>query len=133
MDLLTKVASFGLRPADYDAGALNERARALANEAANGRITDTTALALFDVSLSRSVLRLLADLSVGRVDPLSLGFTLPEPADVDIAALALGVSRATDVRSAISRAADRASTPPTPRAIRQSSWTPSRRSSGAMG
>lgn len=107
IELLARVASLGLRPADYDAGPLSESARGLANAAANGRIADTTVLARFDVALSTSVLRLLADLSAGRIDPRSLGFALLEPDDIDLAALALGVSSADDVRSAISAAEPR--------------------------
>lgn len=107
IDLLAHVASLGLRPADYDAGPLAESARVLENAAANGRIADTTTLAQFDVALSRSVLRLLAHLSAGRVDPRSLGFALPPPDPIDLPTLALGVSSADDVRSAISAAEPR--------------------------
>jgi murein L,D-transpeptidase YcbB/YkuD len=104
IDLFRRVESLGLRPGDYDPELLAERARTLADAAVRGRVAGAMELAQFDVMLSRSVLRLLVHLSVGRVDPRSLGFALPKPDEIDVASLAYQVSRASDVQLAFSAA-----------------------------
>lgn len=97
IDALGAVATRGLVPADYDGDALRSEA-ALA-------FSSDTAVARFDVALSRSMIRLLADLHMGRTTPQLVGFDLPSAhARLDLAALMLTVSRASDVPAAISTA-----------------------------
>ena len=61
--------------------------------------------ARFDVALSTSVVRLLADLHLGRVDPATAGADLPDAHDeLDLASFAMAVAQATDVSAAVERA-----------------------------
>jgi murein L,D-transpeptidase YcbB/YkuD len=61
-----------------------------------------TDAAEFDVVLSQSLIRLLAGVRIGRVDPVAAGFAAPNDyADVDIAALLGAVATSRDVASAI--------------------------------
>lgn len=98
--ILRDAPSRGLRPADYDVDALAAQAAAL------GRGTDgATATAAFDDALTRSVVRFVTHLHEGRVAPETMGFHLPDAhRNVDFAAMALAVSRASDVRAAIAAA-----------------------------
>ena len=83
--LLGNASAEGLDPEDYGADALGKRMRALASGAAEE--ADATA---WDLELSRSVLRYLRDLHVGRVDPRRLGFRVgARTSDPDFAALLL--------------------------------------------
>ncbi|HUP62450.1 MAG TPA: L,D-transpeptidase family protein [Thermoanaerobaculia bacterium] len=54
-----------LRPADYDRGLWQQRVVHLTNE---------TAIAEFDVAMTSALARYASDLSIGRIDPLSLDF-----------------------------------------------------------
>ena len=87
----------GLVPADYGTEALAALADGL-----NARAGSPAEIARFDVALSRAVVRLLADLHMGRVDAQAVRFDLPPTHDqLDFAELALAISRANDVRAAI--------------------------------
>ena len=86
----------GLQPDDYDARGLDDWASRIV--VAPAGLTETTR---FDVSLSRSLLLLLRHLREGRVDPLSVGFSLSRRGDIDLAGVARDVSRADDVSAAI--------------------------------
>lgn len=86
----------GLQPDDYDARGLDDWASRIV--VAPAGLTETTR---FDVSLSRSLLLLLRHLREGRVDPLSVGFSLSRRGDIDLAGVARDVSRADDVSTAI--------------------------------
>ncbi|HEU4631945.1 MAG TPA: peptidoglycan-binding protein, partial [Gemmatimonadaceae bacterium] len=98
IDVLAGAETRGQQPAAYDAAALQARADALAG----GRSVPASTVASFDVTLSTTLMRLLAALHAGRVDPRTLGFRLPDAhAHVDLAALVLDVSRAPDVAVAI--------------------------------
>ncbi|HET9002535.1 MAG TPA: L,D-transpeptidase family protein, partial [Gemmatimonadaceae bacterium] len=104
--LLRTVEERGLRPADYDAAPLGEEEAALGG--ANPPAGDAPRIARFDVSVSRAVMRLLAHLHAGRVDPRALRFDLPEThRDADLAALTIAVSRAADPAAAIAAAEPR--------------------------
>ena len=95
MDVLGAAETRGLPAARYGVDSL----RALAASAG----ASPADAARFDVALSRTVVRLLADLHMGRVDPAAVRFDLPNVHDrVDLAALAATVARATDVASAVS-------------------------------
>lgn len=103
--------SRGLRPADYDAAALQSGFASIAaavssrvaDGAAGGAVaTDVAAAARLDVELSLQMMRLVAHLHAGRVDPRTVGFRLPETHDtLDLASLALTISRASDVAAVI--------------------------------
>lgn len=95
-EFLAQVQQLGLQPEDYDAEVLRDWTGRLA-----GASPGLTELGNFDVSLSRSLLLLLNDLSQGRVDPASLGFSLPRRNDVDLASVARDVSRTEDVSATI--------------------------------
>jgi murein L,D-transpeptidase YcbB/YkuD len=95
--ILATADTRGLVPADYGADALAALVDSLG--ARSGSVAE---VARFDVTLSRAVVRLLADLHMGRVDPRALRFELPETHDqLDLAELASAVSRAGDVRAAV--------------------------------
>ena len=97
--VLTAAADRGLRPERYDASSLGSEASVLERADAGD---DDERVARFDVGLSRAVMRLLADLHAGRVDPRALRFHLPEThARIDLVGLTLDVSRANDVSAAI--------------------------------
>lgn len=84
----------GLRPADYGAVALGSESATLAG--AVGPV-DAAGLARFDIALSRALLRLIADLHAGRVDPHALRFYLPEThGRIDLAAMVRDASVAPD-------------------------------------
>ena len=96
---LATVETRGLRPADYEASALGAEAATLA---ATGTAAEAPRLARFDVDLSRALMRLLAHLHAGRVDPGMLRFHLPEThLQIDLVRLALDVSEASDPTAAI--------------------------------
>lgn len=91
--LLEDASSRGLDPRDYAAGGLAASAAELEGRAS----VDSTGLARFDVALSRSLLRFLADLHEGRANPRVLRFHLPDAhRGLDLAAIAADVSRAAD-------------------------------------
>lgn len=93
--LLRAAEDRGLRAADYDAAPLGAEWADLA--AASPLVSDAPRIARFDLSLSRAVMRLLAQLHAGRVDPRALRFHLPEThRDADLAALTIAVSSAAD-------------------------------------
>ena len=95
MDVLDSAEARGLPAARYDVGAL----RALAATAGASQAD----AARFDVALSRAVVGLLADLHMGRVDPVAAGADLPNAhARVDLAALVGLVARSPDVAAAVS-------------------------------
>lgn len=90
--------SRGLEPADYGAARLRSMLEALESTSE----PDSERLAKLDVTLSRAVLAMLADLEWGRVDPASLRVDIHvarDDHDLDPAALAL--SRANDVGTVI--------------------------------
>ena len=94
---LEAVETKGLEAADYDVDALRR--------ATAGSFDSDSAVVRFDVSLSRAVVHMIADLHLGRTIPSAVGFDLPSAHDdVDLAALVLAVSRADDVPAAISGA-----------------------------
>jgi L,D-transpeptidase YcbB len=72
--VLLDAATRGLHPDDYDAPALDLRARALSST----RTPSARDVAWFDVALSVGVLRHVADVRLGRVDPrtLSIGINV---------------------------------------------------------
>jgi murein L,D-transpeptidase YcbB/YkuD len=103
--LLADADARGLRPADYDAAALGSELAALVATAAP---LDAARLARFDLSLSREMLRLVAHLHAGRVDPQALRFELPEThRRSDLDALVLAASRSSDPAAAIAVAEPR--------------------------
>lgn len=78
-----------------------ETLRALAAVAGNSPAD----AARFDVAMSRSAAELIASLHMGRIDPTSVRFNLPNAHDqVDLAALVAGIASASDVSAAIARA-----------------------------
>jgi len=104
IDFLGRVNTKGLVPADYGADSLGAQARALAASQA----PTVTEVVRFDLSISRSLVRVLGHLHRGRVDPHTLGFDLPDPHDgLDVTALATAVSAAADVPSTIASAEPR--------------------------
>ena len=95
--ILATADTRGLVPADYGADVLAALADSLS--ARSGPVAE---VARFDVALSRAVVRLLADLHMGRVDPRALRFELPETHDqLDLAELTSAVARADDNIAAI--------------------------------
>jgi murein L,D-transpeptidase YcbB/YkuD len=89
--LLSTASDDGLLPETYLQAALSRQAGAL-REAGD---VPADAAAAFDIALSRSVLRYVTHLHVGRLDPRRLGFALVVPAEShDFAA---------DVRAAVER------------------------------
>jgi L,D-transpeptidase YcbB len=75
---------------------------------ADPAVSDAPRLARFDLSLSRAVMRLLAHLHAGRVDPGALRFELPEThRQTDLAAMTIAVSAAADPIAAIAAAEPR--------------------------
>ncbi len=95
----------GLRPAEYDVAALQSGFASISGRATAGGAdvaADVTAIASLDVELSLQLMRLMAHLHAGRVDPRTVGFRLPEMHDwLDLASLALTISRSPDVAAAI--------------------------------
>jgi murein L,D-transpeptidase YcbB/YkuD len=84
IEVLGDAATRGLHPDDYDAPALEQRARAQSST----RAPSARDVAWFDVALSVGVLRHVTDVRVGRVDPrtLSIGINV-EPKRVDLVRL----------------------------------------------
>jgi murein L,D-transpeptidase YcbB/YkuD len=82
--LLLDADARGLHPDDYDAPALAQRA----SELAAARMPAARDIAWFDVALSVGILRHVADVRLGRVDPrtLSIGINV-EPKRVDLVRL----------------------------------------------
>lgn len=98
--VLEGIADRGLVPEDYGAAALHSMSDSLTRGP-----RDSLAATRFDARLSRAIVRLLADLHLGRVSPESLRFELPEShAGLDLAALAASVAGAADVAAAIAAA-----------------------------
>ena len=75
MRVLSSAADEGLEPDDYGVETLRTLLQASAST------PEPEAMARADVALSRSVLRYLRDLHLGRVDPRSVGFVLDVPRD----------------------------------------------------
>ena len=98
IDALASAESHGLESEDYDVTALWE----LSFTAEVSR----TAAAQFDVALTRSMTRFLADLRFGRIDPAVARFDLPnvEQNPIEVAALVMAVARAADVPAAVAGA-----------------------------
>ena len=83
----------GLRPANYDKGALGVLAAALDRAPS----TDSARLAGFEVAVSRGLIAMLDDLARGRVDPKALRIAFPStPEAPDLASKVLEVSRGED-------------------------------------
>ncbi|HEX6053570.1 MAG TPA: L,D-transpeptidase family protein [Gemmatimonadaceae bacterium] len=94
MGMLASSDTRGLAPADYGVDSIAVLARFT--------VEAPTDVARFDVALSHAVVRLLADLHLGRVDPQSLRFDLPESHDgLDFAAFVTAVATANDVSAAV--------------------------------
>ena len=98
--MLERAAEKGLRPSDYDVAAHRVELAEFA-----GRSATATEMQVFDVSLSRAVLRLLDHLHTGRVDPGVVGFDIPDShGALDLAGLAVAVSQSSDVGMAVAGA-----------------------------
>ena len=90
ISMLTASDAQGLAPTDYDADSLAAWASSLA--------ATTSTVARFDVELSRAIIRLLADVHIGRLDPRSVRFALPgDDTRLDLAAQASAVAGSGDV------------------------------------
>lgn len=100
IDALAAAGEDGLAPADYDPDAL----RALADSLARHGVDDAAVRARFDVLLSRSLVRFLADVHLGRVPSDSLGFRPDDHAAFDPAHLTRDASRSTDVAAVLATA-----------------------------
>jgi murein L,D-transpeptidase YcbB/YkuD len=72
IEALAGAAETGLDPADYDAGLLVSKSQMLEKSAE----TSPAELALFDAALSIALMRYIADLHVGRINPKNLNFGL---------------------------------------------------------
>lgn len=98
IDALASAESHGLVSEDYDVTALWELAF-------TAEVSSEDA-ARFDVALTRSMTRFLADLRFGRIDPVAAGFDLPNVDEdpVELATMVTAVARATDVRAAVAAA-----------------------------
>lgn len=95
---IAHVETRGLEPALYGVKALGDIVATLDSVAE----TDSSRLAVIDVTFSRALLALLSDLERGRVDPATLHADLhADHDDRDIAASALAISRGDDVPTAI--------------------------------
>jgi murein L,D-transpeptidase YcbB/YkuD len=94
IEVLLDAEARGLHPDDYDAPALEQRARALSST----RAPSARDVAWFDIALSVGVLRHVADVRLGRVDPrtLSIGINV-EPKRVDLVRLLRDASGHRDV------------------------------------
>lgn len=98
---LSSAETHGLRSADYGVSALKAWADSL-------RAGDSAALAGFDVSLSRAVIRFSADLHRGRVDPLALRFEIRhEPDEWRLLEIVRRATRASDAAEVLATAAPR--------------------------
>lgn len=94
------VGQRGLRPAEYGVESLRGMLSTL-EDADSTSAPDSTRLAEVDVALSRALLRLLADLDHGRVDPAAVGFEMPDHPRRDLAELALATSEAEEPESVL--------------------------------
>jgi murein L,D-transpeptidase YcbB/YkuD len=93
----------GLRRSDYDIAELRGLAALLPSA-----IDRAAASADFDMALSRTLVRFIADLHRGRVDPRTLGFGIPHAEDPPLVLdIVRRVTRAADVRATIAAAAPR--------------------------
>jgi len=96
LDVLSKVASLGLRPGDYDEPELAALAAQLHAD------SPESDWALFDHRLTRAAVQLIQDLHYGRIDPRAAGFELPEPrADLDVAAAVVALAAAPNEAAAV--------------------------------
>jgi murein L,D-transpeptidase YcbB/YkuD len=104
IEVLLDAATRGLHPDDYDASALEQRARALSST----RTPSAREVAWFDLALSVGVLRHVADVRVGRVDPrtLSIGINV-EPKRLDLVRLLRDAAEHRDVGRLIREAEPR--------------------------
>jgi murein L,D-transpeptidase YcbB/YkuD len=84
IDILLAADTRGLNPDDYDARTLERKWR----ELESGTAHPARELALFDTAVSIALLRHLADLHSGRINPKRVGYKLTiEPKKYDLAAL----------------------------------------------
>ena len=98
LDLLEGSEARGLRPADYGVTALREGLDGLARASAPADAD----VARVDVGLSVSLMRLVAHLHAGRVNPRALRFNLPEThSGLDLVALVRPMAGADDVDEAV--------------------------------
>lgn len=96
LDVLESADAKGLPVVVSEIGMLRALAAVAADSPADA--------ARFDVAMSRSVAELLAALHMGRIDPASVRFDLPNVHDqVDLAALVAGIAGASDVPAAIAQ------------------------------
>lgn len=101
IDALTSAPARGLRAPDYDGDGLRATATMLLGLSS----TDAVGATRFDVALSEAAVRFVADLHLGRVEPNAMRFDLPDShEDLDLAAMVLAVSHASDVAAAIGAA-----------------------------
>jgi murein L,D-transpeptidase YcbB/YkuD len=97
INALASAESHGLASEDYDVTALWELSF-------TAEVSRTDA-ARFDVALTRSMTRFLADLRFGRIDPAAVRFDVRNVADpVELATLVTAVARAADVPAAVAGA-----------------------------
>lgn len=94
---IDSVAQRGLRASDYDVDAPHAMLTKLTSTESPPNVRDSMTLAAIDVALSRSVIHLLSDLELGRVDPRGLGVEMPSRETRDIPSVLIAASRATDV------------------------------------
>ena len=97
IEVLASSASYGLEPARYDVATLRSLASLAGGPPAEA--------ARFDVSLTRAVTRLVVDLHMGRIDPQTLRFDLPDVHDrIDLVGMVTGVAEADDIHAAVVKA-----------------------------
>ena len=90
----------GLRPVVYDSDVLHARLGTLQSGDMSAP-ADSTRLAELDVTLSRALLQLMADLDHGRIDPANVGFDIPNRRTRDLPTSVLAVSRGEDIAGVI--------------------------------
>ena len=93
---LRGIEARGLRPSDYGVDGLRSLVASL-----DSTTPSATLLARVELSISRSLLRVMSDLHQGRVDPSTLGIHLPRSGALDLPAVVVEVSRAGQVAPAI--------------------------------
>lgn len=104
VELLSEAGSHGLDPADYDAASLSERLRSIGS----ARPVPPQQLATFDVALTLSFFRYLAEVHAGRVRPRDVGARLElEPSKLDLPRLVRDAIMAERVREAAALIAPR--------------------------